>query len=67
MKDASADDRRSYSKADLVFGNLAIVLWIVLGSVSFAVFSFAQEKRTLCKRLYSKKELERIMISVAEI
>jgi len=29
---------KSYSKAELIFGNLAIILWISLGAVSCALF-----------------------------
>ena len=30
--------RKGYSKSELVFGNLAIILWICLGAVSCAIF-----------------------------
>ena len=31
-------NRKEYSKSELVFGNLAIILWICLGAVSCAIF-----------------------------
>ena len=31
-------NRKEYSNSELVLGNLAIILWIILGAISFALF-----------------------------
>ncbi len=38
MTESAGRYRRDYSKSELVFGNLAIVLWISLGALSCALF-----------------------------
>ena len=38
MTETAGKYRKDYSKAELIFGNLAIILWISLGALSFALF-----------------------------
>jgi hypothetical protein len=38
MAQSVGEHRKSYSKTELIFGNLAIVLWIGLGALSCALF-----------------------------
>ena len=38
MAETSGRYRKDYSKKELVFGNLAIILWIGLGALSYALF-----------------------------
>lgn len=38
MMESPPRQRKNYSKAELIFGNLAIILWIGLGAVSCALF-----------------------------
>ncbi len=38
MTETATEHRRSYSKTELILGNLTIILWIVLGALSCALF-----------------------------
>jgi hypothetical protein len=38
MTEAAGRFTKDYSKAELIFGNLAIIFWIGLGAFSFAFF-----------------------------
>jgi hypothetical protein len=38
MADTTEGNRRAYSSTELYLGNLTIVLWIILGAVSCALF-----------------------------